>query len=117
MLNNLYFYKGNVTAVYDGDTVTVTIDLGMKIKREGIKIRLYGIDAPELRGNTLIEARESRDFLRSKVLGKEVLIQTIKDKRGKYGRYLGKIWIYEEDSWVDINENMITEGYALGKTY
>ena len=117
MLDNLYFYKGNVTAVYDGDTITVTIDLGMMIKREGIKIRLYGINAPELRGDTLAKARESRDFLRSKVLDKEVLIQTIKDKKGKYGRYLGKIWIYEESSWVDINEMMVAEGYALERIY
>ena len=117
MLDNLYFYKGNVTAVYDGDTITVTVDLGMRIKREGIKIRLYGINAPELRGETLIKARESRDFLRSKVLDKEVLIQTIKDKKGKYGRYLGKIWIYEDPSWVDINEIMVAEGYASERTY
>ena len=114
MIDNLYFYKGVITGVYDGDTVTISLDLGMKIKRDGLKIRLYGIDSPELRGKTLIKARESRDFLRSKVLDGKVLVQTIRDKKGKYGRYLANIWAESPDgSWYSINDLMVSEGYAI----
>ena len=114
MIDNLYFYKGVITGVYDGDTVTVSFDLGMSIKRDGLKIRLYGIDAPELRGKTLVKARESRDFLRSKVLNKSIIIQTIRDKKGKYGRYLANIWSEDQDgSWRSINDLMVSEGYAI----
>ena len=114
MIDNLYFYKGVITGVYDGDTVTISLDLGMKIKRDGLKIRLYGIDSPELRGKTLVKARESRDFLRSKVLDKSVLVQTIRDKKGKYGRYLANIWAESPDgSWCSINDLMVSEGYAI----
>lgn len=114
MKDNLYYYKGVVTGVYDGDTVTISFDLGMKIKREGMKVRLYGIDSPELRGKTLIEARKSRDFLRAKVLGKSVIVQTIRDKKGKYGRYLANIWLERpDDSWSSVNDMMVSEGYAI----
>ena len=117
MFDNLYYYKGTATSVYDGDTITVTLDLGMRIKRERIKIRLFGIDAPELRGESLLRGRESRDFLRSKILNKEVIIQTIRDKKGKYGRYLGKVWINEEGDWNNINDILVQEGYAVTKEY
>jgi len=114
LIDNLYFYKGVITGVYDGDTVTISLDLGMKIKRDGLKIRLYGIDSPELRGKTLVKARESRDFLRSKVLNKNVIIQTIRDKKGKYGRYLANIWSESQDgSWHSINDLMVSEGHAI----
>ena len=33
----------------------------------------------------------SRDFLRSKVLGKMIVLRTIRDKKGKFGRYLAII--------------------------
>jgi micrococcal nuclease len=114
MNDSLYFYKGFITGVYDGDTVTASFDLGMRIKRDGLKIRLNGIDAPELRGKTLKKGRESRDFLRSKILNKDVIIQTIRDKKGKYGRYLANIWFKDsDDSWCSINDMMITEGFAV----
>jgi len=102
-----------VTSVYDGDTITVDFDLGMRVKREGLKLRLYNINSPELRGKSLEKGRESRDFLRSKILNEKVIIQTIKDKKGKYGRYLAKVWLEESDgSWCSINELMVTEGFA-----
>lgn len=114
MIDSLYFYRGMVTSVYDGDTITASFDLGMKIRRDGLKLRLNAINAPELRGKTLVEARASRDYLRSKVLDKPVIIQTIKDKKCKYGRYLANIWIESPDgAWESVNDLMITKGYAL----
>lgn len=118
MLDNLFYYKGVITGVYDGDTVTVSFDLGMKVKREGLKVRLFGINAPELRGDTLIEARESRDFLRSSILNQSVIVQTIKDKKGKYGRYLAKIWKQNAcGDWDSINDLMVSEGFASYRQY
>jgi micrococcal nuclease len=49
-----YFYKAKIISVYDGDTVTAVIDLGFEITKK-IKIRLYGINAPEIRkANTVV---------------------------------------------------------------
>ena len=50
MITNLYFYKANVTSVYDGDTITADIDLGLGVFIKKQKLRLSRIDAPELRG-------------------------------------------------------------------
>lgn len=88
-----YTYRAKVVKVYDGDTVTVDIDFGMDQWKHNEKIRLYGLDTPEVRGVEKPEGLKVRDWLRSQILGKDVIIKTIKDKKGKYGRYLGIVYL------------------------
>lgn len=87
-----YQYRAIITDVYDGDTVTADIDLGFDIWRRNERLRLYGIDAPEVRGEEREQGVLARDALRERLKGKEVTICTIKDKTGKYGRYLVRIF-------------------------
>ena len=87
-----YQYRAIITDVYDGDTVTADIDLGFDIWRRNERLRLYGIDAPEVRGQERQKGLLARDALRERLVGKEVTICTIKDKTGKYGRYLVRIF-------------------------
>ena len=101
-------YKATVTKVYDGDTITVDFDLGFGILIRKQKIRLLGINTPEVRGPEKPQGIISRDALRQRILGKVVTIKTSKDKKGKYGRWLGEVYIEEEN----INQWLITEGYA-----
>lgn len=103
----MYIYRAKIIKVYDGDTVTAEIDLGFKIKIVE-KIRLIGINAPEVRGDEREEGLISRDYLRSLILDKNVTLLTERDRRGKYGRYLGTIMLDD----VNINEQMIQEGKA-----
>lgn len=118
MLDKLYYYKSKITAVYDGDTCTADLDLGLSTIRKGEKIRLSRINAPEVRGQEREQGIISRDFLREQILEKEVFIQTIKDKKGKYGRYLGEIWLINEDgSTQNVNDLMVSQGYAEYKEY
>lgn len=105
----MYTYSALVTEVYDGDTITVDIDLGFGIKITDQKIRLFGINAPELKGKTKSEGIKSRDKLTELILNKQVKIETIKDKKEKYGRLLGKIWLDQ----TLVNDVMITEGLAV----
>jgi endonuclease YncB( thermonuclease family) len=63
-----------VIDVYDGDTVTVDLDLGFHVWKRGEKIRLAHIDAPELRGESQAEGKAAGDFLRDLVLNKNVII-------------------------------------------
>lgn len=117
-MKQLYTYKAIIVSVYDGDTVTVDIDLGLHTWIKGEKIRLNRINAPELRGKERPHGIESRDFLRSLISDKEVVIQTIKDKKGKYGRYLGEIWLKQKnDKYVNVNDIMVKEGFAEYKSY
>ena len=104
----MYEYRATVTKVYDGDTITVDFDLGFGILIRKQKIRLLGINTPEVRGPEKPQGIISRNALRQRILGKEVIIKTSKDKKGKYGRWLGEVFMEEEN----INQWLITEGYA-----
>lgn len=107
----MYTYKAKITSVYDGDTVTAEIDLGFNIKITE-KIRLLRINCPEVRGEERNDGLISRDRLIEKILDKEVTIVTIKDKKGKYGRYLGEIYLDIEGEQLNINDWLVTEGLA-----
>ena len=78
----MYQYKAKVIDVYDGDTVTAMVDLGFLHFQE-MKLRLYGINTPELRGPEREQGIIVRDILREMVLDKEVTIRSYKDKQGK----------------------------------
>jgi len=113
---SLYIYKATVTSVYDGDTLTVDIDLGFSVVLRNIKLRLLGINTPELRGGTTETksyARQARDYVREKCLGKEIYVES--HKKGKYGRYLATIWHIENDekSEKSINDLLLENNLAV----
>jgi len=87
----MYEYRAVVVSVYDGDTIKVDIDLGFGIWKKNETIRLWGIDAPEVRGEERKAGLKARAGLRRLILGGDVVIQTEKDKKGKYGRYIGRV--------------------------
>lgn len=114
----LYLYKAHVTAVYDADTITVDIDLGFHTWIKDERIRLARIDAPEVRGKEKVEGKQARDWLRDKILGKEILLRTIRskkgaDSKGKYGRYLGEVMIND----VNMNDELVRVGHAEYRDY
>jgi len=78
--------SGTVVAVHDGDTIT------LKTHTEEKKIRLASIDAPELNQPFGVE---SRDMLRSLVLGKQVQVDFI--KKDRYARLVGKVVLNSDD--------------------
>lgn len=99
----MYEYAAVVSRVVDGDTVDVTIDLGMETSRT-IRCRLFGINAPE---KNTPEGKAAKAWLEQRVAGKTILCQTIKDKVEKYGRYLVRLMDGNE-----INTEMISAGHA-----
>ena len=105
-----YIYKGKVTRVIDGDTIDVDLDLGFNIHYKQ-RFRLYGINAPEVRGIEKVAGKASKEALKQMIAGKSVLIRTYKDKKGKYGRYLA--YIYSHDDKICINDEMIRQGHAV----
>ena len=114
--DKLYNYIARVKDVYDGDTVTVDISLGFHITVSDIKVRLIGIDTPEVRTKDLDEKERglaTRDWLRERILGKKVILHT--KEKGKFGRWLGMIWDLEEDKPEfenSYNKKLINEGLA-----
>ena len=108
----MFTYNATVIDVYDGDTVTVIVDLGFHIKQT-LKIRLAGIDAPELRGETREKGLVSKDRLAELILGKQIVLKTYKDRQEKFGRWLGDIYL--PDSLISVNTILLNEG--LARTY
>jgi len=64
-----FAWEGKVISVYDGDTLTVS-----NLDNQKVKIRLYGIDAPELKKQPY--GRASRDYLQRLILNKTVEVVT-----------------------------------------
>jgi endonuclease YncB( thermonuclease family) len=96
--------EGFVQKTSDGDTMTlITRD------RTKLRVRLYGIDAPEVRHEKKAGqpfGEEANSALAEKVMRKEVAITT--QDRDQYKRVVGIIRIGNRN----INEEMVREGWA-----
>jgi len=134
---NLDNLKGKffVKDVYDGDTITILIPIRQHIYNmidqnnidldsdnnsnknifyNEIKIRLLGIDTPEIkpkkdipnRENHIKKAKAARDFLSDIILNKIIDIQF--KNNDKYGRPLAIIY----NNNININNLMIEKGFA-----
>lgn len=112
MSHHEYWYTARVVDVYDGDSVTLDVDLGFHMTLHGAKMRLIGIDTPELRGEERPQGLVVRDWLRELVLGQTVLIQTEKDATEKYGRWLCVLYARLDDQWVNVNQLLLDQGMA-----
>lgn len=106
----MYRYWATITKVYDGDTITADIDLGFNMVMSDQKIRLYGINTPEVRGEERPDGLRSRDALRRRInqAGRSVELRTHRDEQGKYGRWLAEIFIDGEN----INQWLVRQGHA-----
>lgn len=106
----MYEYKCKLVRVIDGDTIVIDIDYGMDMWRHKVSVRLWGINAPEVRGPEKEKGIESREWLLNKLIDNpEFVIRTHKDKRGSFGRYLIDIWL----GGVNINRQMVRDGMAV----
>ena len=99
-----YTFTAYVSEVIDGDTFKAVIDLGFHIVTEQ-KLRLRGLDAPEIE---TAEGREAKEYL-EKILkiGSPVLIRT--SRSDKYDRYLADVW----SSKTYVNQELINKRLAV----
>jgi len=101
-----WLYEGIVTKVYDADTITVDLDMGMRIWQKGVSVRLAGVNAPEL---STPEGKAARDaVLQLMPLGSRVRV--LSHRFEKYGRLLGTITL---ESGVILNLWLVEHGYAV----
>ena len=108
----------SIDKVLDGDTIDVTIDLGVDLYKKE-RVRVAGVDTPEKRTRNLEEKAlgiDATNWLKKEledVLAgdDELIVRTeLHGGVGKYGRLLG--WLYVGDEELSLNEQMITQGYA-----
>ena len=114
-----YKYKARVISVYDGDTFRCDIDLGFNSWLHNEQIRLLNLDTPEVRGDEKVAGLVARDFVNERILNKHIVLQTEKDKKGKYGRWLATVWYCDVKTgeWIDLNTELVMEKLAEYKVY
>ena len=88
----MYQYRAQVKAVIDADTIDVLIDLGFGVHTMQ-RLRLYGIDAPEMRTEA---GKIAKEYVKTILLGADasmfVYVRTLKDRKDKYGRKLAVVY-------------------------
>ena len=106
-----------VTKVFDGDTLRLA---------NGEKVRLLGIDAPEMYesdklyrdaqrsgqdiGAIIALGRKSYQFTKQLVEGKKVRLEFDVQQRDKYGRLLAHVFI--SNTQLFLNAEILKQGYA-----
>lgn len=125
---DMFVYDATILRVVDGDTVDALVDLGFSTHRK-IRVRLYGINAPESRTRDLAEKKLG-------LAAKARLIEILDEQNnqvflkshgvGKYGRCLGELFYfrieieedddgetYEETLKTSINNQLMVEGHGV----
>ena len=90
------------------------------------RLRLYGIDAPEMKTEA---GKIAKEYVRSVLMGgdafKYVYVRTIKDRKDKYGRklavlYFDPVWMehdYNESKiemmGMSFNQQIVRNGHAV----
>lgn len=115
-------FRAHVLEIIDGDTVDMAFDCGF-YNTHVDRIRLYGIDTPETYGvkkdsTEYAAGQAAKDFVGTHLLpriasGQQVWVETV--KRGKFGRYLGIVWISRDDVGdvgKSLNARLLDAGHA-----
>ena len=123
MTRDDYIRRAKIVRLVDGDTVDVDIDLGMAITTRQ-RLRLFGINTPEVRGPEKVAGHAATQHLADLLVryrheGEwDIVVQTRKDKRGKFGRYLASLIGADQDgNPVDLNMTMVADGHAVVAHY
>jgi micrococcal nuclease len=115
--------------LYDADTLYIDIDLGFgiwmrgranlldtgRIKIQGLSTRSYGINAPEMRGSESQAGHAAKAYAAALLPpeGHMLYLHSVKDKSGKFGRWLFEIFFKDVDNkWKNLNKLLVDAGHA-----
>ena len=93
----LFALLGKVVSIHDGDTITILQN------KTQTKVRLFGIDAPELKQPY---GKKSKQFLANLIAGE--VVEVNENGKDRYKRIIGTIYL----NGADINAQMVANGYA-----
>ena len=111
-----YVFKARVVDVVDADTLELDIRCGFKMVKEGEKVRLAKINAPEI---TTKKGKEAHLFVRDQLAkARGVVVKT--EKADEFGRYVAHVFYSFQDdklgavyeNGVYLNELLLKKGYA-----
>ncbi len=107
---SMYVYNAHLEKVVDADTVDLLVDLGFNVQMK-MRVRLMGIDAPE---RYTPDGKAATEYVRNHLecYKDNLILETFKDKAGKYGRYLGVIYRGNIKN-TSLNDELLEKGYAV----
>ena len=103
-------YPAFYVRAVDGDTIDLILDLGFGIKSKQ-RVRLEGIDAPEMKGDDLLAGKNAKQFVENAFErnGRCCTVVVKKESISDYDRVIGDI-ILEDD--VKLSEALVAFGKA-----
>ena len=121
----MYIYLGKSDHLIDGDTVRMACYQSLKWPDENIAvertfvIRLLGVDAPEVRGETREAGLAATAFVRGVLytdgdLAEPVACEVLLEgQRDVYGRWIGSVRVNGQD----LAGMLVESGHAVAKDY
>jgi hypothetical protein len=106
-ISDLHTYRAYLDYVIDGDTVVLYVDLGFKMYSRQ-KLRLRGIDTPELKTP---EGEKAKTFVKE-ILNRAKIITIKTYRKDKYDRYLADIFVGSKA--IFLNQKLLDERFAVG---
>lgn len=104
-----YRYRATVDHIHDGDTYSLTLDLGLHVSIT-VPIRLRGVNCPE---KGTVAGAAATAFVQA-VFGvaHSVIVQTHRDTeqldRQSFARWVADVWV----DGVSLAETLLTQGHA-----
>lgn len=115
----MYKYNCIVNRIIDGDTIVIDIDLGFNIWIKSEPVRLYGVDAPEIRTRNTEEklfGKYAAEYVENLLKpGCSYIFISKEFSTGKYGRILGDFYIENELLTNILLNNNVVANYKEGK--
>ena len=112
----MYEYRAELKRVVDGDTYDLRVDLGFHVSKQ-IRIRMLGIDTHETYGvkkesdeykQGMVEKQFVEDWFDE---ADSIFVETEKDGKGKYGRWLARVF---NESGESLNATLVEE-FGVGR--
>jgi len=114
----MYDFEAVIIKVIDGDTFDFRVDLGFSITVQE-RIRLQGVDTPELRGAYKEFGYEVKEYVEGQILYEKVHIYVY--KKGKYGRYVADVFYKDmfeklpegvKRPWISLADDLVEKHMA-----
>ena len=104
----LYIYRLKNIRVIDGDTIETDVDLGFSVTLSKVKMRLAGLNCPEVNTPEGIKAKTyTENWI--KYSPQNDICAKIVERKDKYGRALGFVY----NQLTVLNEELIAGGNAV----
>lgn len=112
---------GETSGVGDVTTITRVVDGDTVVTEEGEKIRIIGINTPEIGKRTEPYGAEAKKYAEEMLLDRKVYLEADVSDRDQYGRLLRHVWLknpergnFEEDNYGAV---ALRNGYAQVYTF